>query len=93
MLEPAALGMPVIFGPHVFNFSRISHLLTECGAARQVENTEQLIQTAIELLVDANLRQSMGDLGRQVVEHNRGALEQVMQMLESTVTAASDLRS
>ena len=84
MLEPAALGLPVLFGPHVFNFSRISRLLLDCGAARQIMDQDQLIEAAIELLSDANLRQSMGDLGRQVVEQNRGAIEEVMQMLESS---------
>ncbi len=93
MLEPAALRMPVLFGPHVFNFSRISRLLTDCGAARQVQNSDQLVQAAIELLTDANLRQSMGDLGRQVVEQNRGALEQVMLMLEGVATEPGNLRS
>jgi len=81
MLEPAALGLPVIFGPHVFNFSRIAHLLIDSGAARQIETQEQLIQTALELLMDANLRHQMGDLGRQMVESNRGALNRVMDLL------------
>jgi len=81
MLEPAALGLPVIFGPHVYNFSGISRLLVDCGAARQVKTRQQLVQAALELLSDANLRHHMGDLGRQVVARNRGALEQVMRML------------
>ncbi len=81
MLEPAALGLPVIFGSQVFNFSRICALLLDSGAARQVEDQEQLTQVALELLTDANLRQHMGDRGRQAVERNRGALERVMRML------------
>ena len=32
MLEPAALGIPVVTGPNVFNFTEISELLIEAGA-------------------------------------------------------------
>ena len=37
MLEPAALGLPVLFGPHVFNFAEISRRLLEAGGARTVK--------------------------------------------------------
>ena len=42
MLEPAALGLPVLFGPHVFNFADISQGLVEAGGAEVVVDSERL---------------------------------------------------
>ncbi len=82
MLEPAALGVPVIMGPHVFNFAAISRLLLEMGAARQIHDAASLATAVIELLSDANLRHGMGENGRRMVQENRGALNRLMQVVE-----------
>lgn len=82
MLEPAALGVPVIFGPQLFNFSDISRDLLENGAARRVEDSEQLARVVIELLGDAALRAEMGEAGRRLVAANRGALERLLGLLK-----------
>ncbi|MCF6210320.1 MAG: lipid IV(A) 3-deoxy-D-manno-octulosonic acid transferase [Gammaproteobacteria bacterium] len=81
MLEPAALGVPVVFGPHLFNFSDISRDLLEAGAARRVENSEQLAAVVGELLGEAALRAEMGEAGRKWVAENRGALERLLGLL------------
>ncbi|HYQ72215.1 MAG TPA: lipid IV(A) 3-deoxy-D-manno-octulosonic acid transferase, partial [Gammaproteobacteria bacterium] len=36
LLEPAALGLPVVTGPHVFNFTEICKLLLQAGACEKV---------------------------------------------------------
>ncbi len=82
MLEPAALGVPVVFGPHLFNFSEISRGLLESGAARRIENSEQLAAVVGELLGDAALRAEMGEAGRKLVAENRGALDRLLGLLE-----------
>ncbi len=83
MLEAAALGKPVIVGPHLFNFSEISQLLLNRQAMRTVENPQELADTVLELLKDANLRHNMGENGRLVVGENRGALEKVTTLIET----------
>ena len=82
LLEPAALGMPVVTGPHVSNFTEICELLVSAGAAVQVADTDELLQTVSRWLGDANERHRIGQLGRQVVEKNRGALQVVMAIIE-----------
>lgn len=42
LLEPAALGKPVLSGPHLFNFLEIAAQLREAGALNEVENAGQL---------------------------------------------------
>ncbi|CAK0769321.1 3-deoxy-D-manno-octulosonic acid transferase [Gammaproteobacteria bacterium] len=77
-LEPAALGIPVTFGPHRFNFAEITHLLLEAGAAQEVGDVAALVATMTYWLQDANLRHALGECGRQVVDANRGALAALM---------------
>ena len=81
MLEPAALGLPVVFGPHVFNFAEISRRLLEVGGARTVLDSDCLGQAVIEYLHDADLRHSTGAKGRAFVESNRGAGDRVLAMI------------
>ncbi len=82
MLEAAAQGVPVIFGPHMFNFSAIAKLLLEQKAAIQVADPGQLADTVIRLLGDASERSRLGENGRQVVDDNRGALDHLGRLVD-----------
>lgn len=86
MLEPAALGVPVMFGPHVFNFAEISRRLCESNAAVQVTNSAELSQQVIRYLSDANLRHAVGQNGREFVDRNRGASDKVIGFVEEVLT-------
>lgn len=88
MLEPAALGLPVILGPYVYNFAEISARLCEVGAARRVRDARELAEVVVDLLQDANLRHSIGETGRSFVERNRGALDRLMELVGVVLTAA-----
>jgi 3-deoxy-D-manno-octulosonic-acid transferase len=81
MLEASAQGVPVVFGPHVFNFASISQLLLAEGAAQQIHDVAALAQLLGHWLGDASLRASIGERGRRVVEANRGALEALWDLL------------
>ena len=82
MLEPAALGVPVLYGPHVFDFAEIGSRLCEIGAGRRVGNAAELARVVVEYLRDANLRHGTGEKGRAFVESNRGALARLMQIID-----------
>lgn len=82
LLEPAALGVPVVTGPHLFNFTAITRLLQDAGACEKVESLTELEQTVVHWLGDANERHRVGELGRAVVTKNRGALNKVLAMIE-----------
>ena len=83
VLEPAALGLPVVTGPHVFNFQGITDLLVARGGAVRLEDPRRLAEVVEEWLGDANLRHRTGECGRRVVEENRGALGRLADTLES----------
>ena len=81
VLEPAALGLPVLFGPHVFNFAEISRRLVEAGGARTVGDVASLGRAVVDYLRDADLRHTTGARGRAFVESNRGAGDRVVALI------------
>ncbi len=82
VLEPAALGLPIITGPHMFNFAAISKAMCEAGALQQIENGEQLAAAVIDLLTHPETRHAMGEHGKKLVAENRGSLERLLDMLK-----------
>ena len=74
VLEPALLGLPVLFGPHMFNFTEAGERLLEADAAWRVADAAELAAQVDRLLTDSALRQNAGQRGQAVVERHRGAL-------------------
>ncbi len=81
LLEAAALGRPVVFGPHMFNFRDIARLALERGAGVQVEDAAGLAEAIGDFLGNADQRFAAGEAGRQLLEENRGALARTMALL------------
>ena len=78
VLEPAALGKPVLSGPHLFNFLEIAALLREAGALEEVDDAPGLavaVQRLFELPQDA---QRMAEAGLKVMQANQGALQRLL---------------
>jgi 3-deoxy-D-manno-octulosonic-acid transferase len=82
LLEPAALGIPVLTGTHNVSAPDIAERLAECGAAQSVANAQELARQLIHLLGDQTERQRRGELGRAAVENNRGTLERLLQLID-----------
>jgi len=78
VLEPALLGLPVAFGPHMFNFSEAGQRLLAADAAWQVADAAALAAAVDRLLADPRLRRTAGQKGRTVVERHRGALRALL---------------
>lgn len=75
VLEPAALGLPVIVGPSQFNFQTICEQLEEAGALITVKDDTALSQTVLCLFADASKREVMGEAGKRIIAENKGALQ------------------
>ncbi len=87
LLEPAALGVPVLTGPSHHAGEEIARLLLEQGAALEVADAGEL-QAALKLLLaDAEGRRRMGDIGRHIVESNRGSLRRLLELIEPLLKA------
>ncbi|KAB2935571.1 MAG: 3-deoxy-D-manno-octulosonic acid transferase [Candidatus Contendobacter sp.] len=83
VLEPALLGLPVLFGPHMFNFTEAGERLLEAKAAWQVTDAAELAAMVDRLLADPELRQGAGRRGRAAVERHRGALTALLGCIET----------
>ncbi len=82
LLEPAALRLPIVAGPHNFNSADIAKMLVERGAVRIVQDAATLAALVGDLLADPTARTTMGASGRKAVDDNRGAVARLMQFLE-----------
>lgn len=81
VLEPAALGVPVVVGPDTFNFLEIVRALLGQGGAERVTTETELATTVVRYLEDPKLRDAAGTCGRELVERNRGALKKLQGLL------------
>jgi 3-deoxy-D-manno-octulosonic-acid transferase len=82
LLEPAALGLPVLTGPHYSSSREIALLLLERGAALQVADAHDLASELRRLLYDPKERQRIGAVGKQIVESNRGSVARLLALIE-----------
>ena len=75
VLEPASWGKPVVFGPHMRNFSEITELFLANRAARQISGADGLEVALLELLDDSTQCASLGAAAANLVRGQGGATE------------------
>jgi 3-deoxy-D-manno-octulosonic-acid transferase len=78
ILEPAAHGKAIVFGPHMQNFSEIAATFLSNGAAVQVSSEAELEATLLSLMSDPVRRARLGAAARALVVTNRGAKDKTM---------------
>ena len=78
LLEPAALGKPVLSGPHLFIFLEISSQLREAGALREVQDADSLAREVAQLWQRRDDWQAMSEAGLAVLRRNQGALARLL---------------
>lgn len=83
LIEACALGRPVIVGPHTFNFSEASKSAIAAGAAVRVRDASEALAAAAAISADAARREEMGSKGLAFVAAHRGAVERLMDWIET----------
>ncbi|MFA5725737.1 MAG: 3-deoxy-D-manno-octulosonic acid transferase [Candidatus Omnitrophota bacterium] len=73
ILEPAALGKPVIFGPHMFNFRDIAEMFLKDNAAIMIKDGDDLLSALTRLLKDSSLVVQLKANAVSVIAKNQGA--------------------
>ncbi|NLH15276.1 MAG: hypothetical protein GX455_01725 [Phycisphaerae bacterium] len=86
MMEPAALGKCVIFGPHSFNFRQTVEALLEGGGALEVKDERQLFDTIRRCLNEPDYARRIADKGREVIRRNQGATVRTVEAIEALLT-------
>jgi 3-deoxy-D-manno-octulosonic-acid transferase len=88
LIEPIALGIPVLIGPHTFNFAEATAGAVAAGAARRVADADELARAVRDLLSDPDRRRAMGDAARTFHAAHRGAVQRLWSWLQPQVAAA-----
>lgn len=89
LIEACALGVPVVLGPHTFNFAEAAEQAIEAGAALRVADAAQAVATALEIAGDAPRRARMGERALAFAGAHRGASERILARLLPLVDAAA----
>ncbi len=82
VLEPLAVGVPVLFGPEMTNFKEIARQVLSDQTARQCQNEEEIIQHVLSLYENPQLRKQLISKGQQFIHRNQGVTQMVFDFLK-----------
>jgi 3-deoxy-D-manno-octulosonic-acid transferase len=82
VLEPAAFGAPVIFGPN-YKKSREAGALLQHGGAYVVNSADEMKRKLVDLLGSKDARNSAGSAAKAVVERGLGAAERSFELVRA----------
>lgn len=85
MIEPAAYGAAVLFGPNTWNFKDVVELLLGQEAAVVVHNPAELTEELRQLLADPERGRGRGKQAQALVVNQRGATERTLDLINSTL--------
>lgn len=81
LLEPASVGVPSVFGPHMANFREIESLVLQYGAGIQIRTPDELATACRALITSGELRGVLGQNGLKLLRDNGGATERHMEVI------------
>ncbi|CAD6509280.1 3-deoxy-D-manno-octulosonic acid transferase [Paraburkholderia hiiakae] len=86
LIEACAVGVPVLIGPHVFNFTQATADATAAGAALQVQDPADLARALRELFNDKPRRVAMGAAAAAFASRHRGATARTVDVIQALVS-------
>ena len=72
-VEPIFAGKPVVFGPHMENFTTLAKALVANNSAMQIVDADSLERTVAELLRDGDARQRLVQNAQAALTEHQGA--------------------
>lgn len=90
LIEPCAVGRPVIFGPHTFNFESAAEAALARGAGLRARDAREAVTMALDLLDHPARREEIGRLALEFAQSNRGALQRLAAWLSERLPASRD---
>jgi len=80
-IEPASVGLPVFFGPHMQDFREIADALIACGGATKVSDHLELATHLVKLLTSKELRTKQGQAAQKCVKSQRGVIDKHLELI------------
>ena len=90
LIEACAVGVPVLIGPHVFNFAQATADAVAAGAAVQVNDPPDLARVLGELFADKSRRVAMGAAASAFAARHRGATQRTVDVLMTLLAQEQD---
>jgi 3-deoxy-D-manno-octulosonic-acid transferase len=91
LIEACAVGVPVLIGPHVFNFTQATADAVAAGAALQVQDPADLARTLRALFEDKPRRVTMGAAAAAFAARHRGATARTVDVLMTLLPEGASL--
>lgn len=88
LMEPAILGVPVVFGPHHYSFQDTARELVEAGGGFEVGGTKALVEVLRRLVEDESERRASGRRAAAVIRAGQGATRRNFELLLPWADAA-----
>lgn len=82
-IEPASMGIPVLFGPHMEDFSEIAQSLMECDGGKTIRNQDELSQSLKNLVQSPELRVKNGLAAKNFVHSHRGVIDKHLHLIQT----------
>jgi 3-deoxy-D-manno-octulosonic-acid transferase len=89
MIEPAAYGAAILFGPNTHNFRDVTEALLDGGAATVVHDAGELTKSVRALLTDPARAKEQGSKARALILVQQGATARTVELLLEHLPAAS----
>lgn len=80
-IEPAAWGVPVLSGPHQFNFAEVAKRLEQAGVLVIVNDAKDLAAAVVERINKPELCAEQGKAAQRVIDNNRGAQDKLLNVI------------
>ncbi len=90
LLEPAALTLPIITGPHLFNTQDIANMFSDSGAFVQVQDAVELADALDRLFGDTAEAEKLAKKGHTILMENRGALSRLLDLMEPLISKVQE---
>ena len=85
ILEAAAVGVPVMFGPYMHNFKEIARGVLSQDAAIQCQNKNNVVNAILALYEQPAYRAALSEKGMEFVRQNQGAIGRICAILDQVI--------
>lgn len=93
MIEPAAYGAAVCFGPNTRNFRDIVAQLLDASAAEVVANGEELTSFVLRCLAEPGVAAGLGERAQSLIRRQQGATARTVDALEMLLPAPAQIEA
>ena len=92
LIEACGVEVPVVVGPHTFNFAQAAEDAIAAGAAERVGDAPGVVAAMLRIANDGLLRESMSQAALRFSQQHRGATARAVEQIAPLVAARTRLR-